>query len=90
MKKQLAIIFTALSIILILDSFNIGHALTMFLLAGIVPGTDVVLSAGVMLEFFALAGGFVLARVCQQAIRAYVQNRSAQTPTAQYQSSWHL
>ncbi len=52
---------------MILDSLNAGHALMMFLLAGIIPGTSISLSADVMMQFFALLIGFVLARLVGNA-----------------------
>ena len=59
------IIFTCLILsgLMILDSLNVGHALMMFFLAGVIPGTDTAISAQVMVELFALTGGFVLARL---------------------------
>lgn len=63
MKKTLTIIFTSLSLLLILDSMNVGQAITMFLLAGVIPGTNIAISAATMLEFFALLIGFTLARI---------------------------
>jgi hypothetical protein len=69
MKKLTAFILTILSLLLILDSFNFGHALMMFYLAGIIPGTNVIIDADRMLEFFALVGGFILARSVAYIIR---------------------
>lgn len=68
MKKALSIIFTSLSVMLILDSFNAGHVLVMFLLAGIVPGTDVALSPDTMLTGFAFLIGFTLSRIAVSII----------------------
>jgi len=77
MKKTAAIIFTALSLLMILDSFNFGHALMMFYLAGIIPGTNIALSAAQMLEFFAIVAGFVVARIMTYVVRSFM----AQTNT---------
>lgn len=63
MKKALTIIFISLSFILILDSLNAGHALVMFFLAGIIPGTNLAISATNMLEAFTLLIGFTLSRI---------------------------
>jgi len=49
MKQLLTTTFTILSVIIILDSMNFGHALMMFLLAGVIPGTTIVLSGEQML-----------------------------------------
>lgn len=63
MKKNFSIIFTALSVILILDSLNAVSAIFMFLLAGIIPGTDISISATNALYVFAGLIGFTLARI---------------------------
>ena len=78
MKKNLTIIFIVLSALLILDSMNAFHALTMFMLAGIIPGTNIVINADRMLEFFTFFLGFVLARVSVrlgQAFSSYMASR---------------
>lgn len=61
--KTFTIIFVTLSVILILDSFNFGHALMLFVLAGIIPGTDIALSPVQTLELFALLTGIVVGRM---------------------------
>lgn len=71
MKKSITLICITLSLLLILDSMDAFHALAMFMLAGIIPGTHVVLSASFMLELFALLFGFVVARVSIAALRAF-------------------
>lgn len=76
MKKTVSIIFIILALMLILDSMNIGHMIAMFLLAGIVPGTNLVLNADRMLELFALLFGFVLARVAVTLTRTAIAYRS--------------
>lgn len=51
MKKALTILFLSLSAILILDSaLNAVHALMMFLLAGVIPGTNIAISGDRMLR----------------------------------------
>ena len=77
MKKKIAVTITILSFILILDSMNAGHALAMFLLAGVVPGTNIVLSADRMLELIALLTGFVFARISIRATQAFNAYRLA-------------
>ena len=69
MKKALTITFTALSVIIILDSLNAGHAIVMFILAGIIPGTNTAISAANMLEVFTLLIGFTLSRVTLNLLR---------------------
>ena len=68
MKKVIIIISLILSAILILDSFNAWHAIAMFYLAGEIPGTRTSISAGTMLEIFALLTGFVVARIMNRAV----------------------
>ena len=65
---------------LILDSMNAGYAVTMFLLAGIVPGTNIAVSATEMLALFALLIGFVLARVSVTTAQAYISYRKSSKP----------
>lgn len=71
MKYAIAIILTILAGFIILDSLNAGHAFVMFFLAGVVPGTSIAIDAATMLEFFALAAGFVLSRVSLNAVRNF-------------------
>jgi len=68
MKKAIIITCIVLSGLIILDSMNAGHALMMFLLAGMVPGTTIILSPNDMMSLFALLIGFVLARVTNSII----------------------
>lgn len=62
MKKTLTITFLILSSIIVLDSFNAGHALMIFLLAGIIPGTDIVVSAEDVLAATLLIFGLICGR----------------------------
>jgi len=70
MKKSITIIFTILSLLLILDSINFSHVLMMFLLAGVIPGTNITISGTQMLEIFAIIAGFIVARVTTHLIRS--------------------
>jgi hypothetical protein len=70
MKKTIAFIFILLSLALILDSVNFSHALMMFYLAGIVPGTNIAIDAARMLEFFTLIAGFIFARIIMLITRS--------------------
>ena len=63
MRKVIITTSLVLSGLMILDSLNVGQSLMMFLLAGIIPGTNITISAQLMVELFALSGGFVLARL---------------------------
>lgn len=80
MKKALTLLFTLLSVLIILDSLNAGHAVTMFLLAGVIPGTNLVLDASRTLELFLLLSGFTLSRIILNAARVIIARR-AQTTT---------
>lgn len=75
MKKTITIILTILSGILILDSLNAGQAVAMFLLAGIIPGTNIAISGARMFEIFTLLIGFTLSRVTLNLIRLKTANR---------------
>lgn len=83
MKQNITILLTILSVLIILDSLNAGYALTMLLLAGVVPGTNIVLSAATMLEFFALVFGFTIARVSVALVQAYVSYQSSKRTAVQ-------
>jgi len=72
MKKTIAVTLTLLSLLLILDSFNFGHALMMFYLAGVIPGTNIAIDAARMLEFFAVVAGFIVARLTVYIIRSFI------------------
>jgi len=74
MKKTIAIIITIFSLLLILDSFNFGHALMMFYLAGVIPGTNVILDGAQMLELFAIIAGFIVARVVNYIVLSFIPN----------------
>jgi len=69
MRKTIIITSLILSGLMILDSMSAGHFLMMFLLAGIIPGTNIAISAQNMMEGFALVGGFVIARVMSNLLR---------------------
>jgi hypothetical protein len=73
MRKPIVIIATVLSGLMILDSLQVGHAITMFLLAGVIPGTNLVLSPTVTLELFALLLGFVMSRIVINVMRQAAQ-----------------
>lgn len=76
MKKAIAIIFTVFSVLLILESMNAYHALAIFMLAGIIPGTKTALSATFMLELFAVLLGFALARVSSSVVRTVADHKA--------------
>ena len=69
MKKAIIFACLILSGIIILDSLHAGHAIMMFLLAGVIPGTNVALSASTTMELFALLLGLVVGRLSSRALR---------------------
>ncbi len=71
MKKTITIICITLSLLIILDSFNFAQALVMFLLAGVIPGTNIAIDGARMLEFFSLAIGFTVGRVMMYGLRTF-------------------
>ena len=75
MRKTIITLCLIFSGIIILDSLNAGHALAMFLLAGIIPGTNAAISATTMLEIFTLLIGFTLSRVTLNLIRLAEKQR---------------
>lgn len=77
MKKTLTLILIALSFMLILDSMNAGHAIMMFLLAGVIPGTSIAVEASRMLEIFALLLGFTLSRVVMNIAQLALSRRQS-------------
>lgn len=77
MRKGVIIFCLVISGIIILDSLNVGHAFVMFLLAGVVPGTNVIISAANMLEAFSLLIGFTLSRIAINLTRIVVAHRAS-------------
>ena len=69
MKKAITILALIGSLIIILSSFQFGQAVTMFLLAGLVPGTNIVVSPNEMFMVIALIAGFAMARLITPGIR---------------------
>ena len=81
MRKAIIITCLILSGLIILDSFNTGQVLIMFLLAGVIPGTNIALSATTMMEIFALTTGLVIGRLCANIFRQ-IMSRTTQTVRA--------
>lgn len=63
MRKTIIASCVILSGIIVLDSLNLGHALTLFLLAGVIPGTNYVLSPQTAIELCAFGLGVVASRL---------------------------
>lgn len=76
MRNAIITICLVGSLIAILSAFQTGEAITMFLLAGVIPGTSMVISPSDTLVLIALIAGFVISRV---TIPAFTQlfSRSA-------------
>ncbi len=62
MKKNITIICTILSLILILDSANFGEKFVLFLFNGMVPYTDIILSPTQMLSLIIFVSVIVIAK----------------------------
>lgn len=71
MKNTITIIASILSLLIILDCLNFRHALIIFYLAGVIPGTDIAIGAAQMLQLFAFVGGFTVARVMSYIMRSF-------------------
>ena len=69
MKKTIITLCLILSGLLILDSFHVGQAVVMFLLAGEIPGTSSSINAAVLLELYLIAAGFICSRIVFFAVR---------------------
>lgn len=63
--------FVLLSGVLIMDTVDAGHAITMLLLIGVIPGTNISIDADRMLEYILLLTGLTLSRVTTGLLRAY-------------------
>jgi len=44
----------------------------MFYLAGVVPGTSIILNGTQMLELFAIIAGFIVARLMNSIVRSFI------------------
>ncbi|MFZ1301351.1 MAG: hypothetical protein WAQ27_02095 [Candidatus Microsaccharimonas sp.] len=77
MKKTITIILITLSLLLILDSIDFSHALMMFILAGVIPGTNITIDASQMLWLFAMIGGFIVGRAMAFVVRSLKTTRPA-------------
>jgi hypothetical protein len=75
MKKVVTILASIGSLILILSSFHLGQAITMFLLAGVIPGTDYIVSPSQMFFVIAMIAGFAAARMVTPSLRRLIVKR---------------
>jgi len=60
MKKAAIITIALVGTILILNLTRFGYSLILFLLAGIIPGTDISLTPTQMMVLMAILGGMVI------------------------------
>ena len=77
MKKNISIILTLASLFIILDAFNVGHAIVAFMLTGTIPGTNITISATVMLMLYAVIAGFIFARILGTSRSSALQSRQS-------------
>ena len=68
MRKFIITTCLILSGVLILDSFNFVHSLVMFVLVGVIPGTNTAISADQMLVLVAILLGFIFGRLVNGGI----------------------
>lgn len=78
MKKSISLILTLFSALIILDSLNAGHAAMMFLLAGVIPGTNYAIDANSALSLFAVLSGFTVARLSTASFQNLAAKESLQ------------
>ena len=74
MKQVITITALIGSLIIILSTFHIGNAIAYFLLAGVVPGTDIVISPSEMFVLIAGVAGFSIARLTISPLRRLTTN----------------
>lgn len=79
MRKTIITLSLIGSALIILNAFEAGHALMMFLMAGIIPGTNIVINADTMVFVFASAFGFVCARLTVYAVTKMTAESSDET-----------
>jgi hypothetical protein len=60
MKKTAVIITAVIGTILILDLTKFGYSLVLFLMAGIIPGTDISFTPTQMMVLMTILGGMVI------------------------------
>lgn len=70
MKKVIITLSLIGSGLIILDSFHVYDILAAFIIAGVVPGTDIVIAPQQMLDLFAAAFGFMVSRLAISWIRS--------------------
>lgn len=70
MKRTLITLLIIASLLLILDSINFSHALMMFLLAGVIPGTNIAIDGAQMLILIASIVGFTLGRLTVSFVKS--------------------
>lgn len=63
MKKTIIIASSIGALLIFLDSANVGHGLVLLFLAGIVPGTDILISPTDMMAAIATAITVVILRI---------------------------
>ncbi|HMM62471.1 MAG TPA: hypothetical protein PKC86_02835 [Candidatus Saccharibacteria bacterium] len=85
-KKVIVIACLAASLLIFLATINFAHGLIMFLMAGIIPGTNFVLSPTQMLIFMLILTGLFLYRFGFVPLR----NKSHQPTTSKKPASKRL
>jgi hypothetical protein len=76
-RKVIIIACLAASLLIFLDTIDIVHGLVMFLLAGIIPGTNIVLSATQMLVVMIVLTGLAIYRFAVTPLRRKLEQLAA-------------
>lgn len=81
MKKTISIILVIGAALMILDSMSASHWIVLFLLAGVIPGTDIVLSPVDMMAAVATALTIIVLRITAwPLIRAALETPTVLSP----------
>jgi succinate dehydrogenase/fumarate reductase cytochrome b subunit len=78
MKKHVSLFCNIGSLFFILSSFKAGTALVYFLLAGQVPGTQIIVPATTMLVAYTVCAGIVTLFIAMNRIASFRRVRHAQ------------
>jgi len=71
MRNKITIFCIAASLLIILDSFNFGDALMMFLFVGIIPGINIQLSPEQMFALYSIATSLIIVHYLSPVLRKY-------------------
>jgi hypothetical protein len=75
LKNTITLLALIGSGLIILDSFHVYDTLAAFIIAGVIPGTDIEIAPQQMLDIFVLAFGFMASRFVTKRLRARNSNQ---------------